>query len=411
MSRLCAVEVDDGDGPAGALTDAEVAGFCSLIGSAGTETLTKLLANAVVLFQRNPDAVAEGARGSEPDPGRGRGDAAVLGAVAVPGSGADGRRRAPRRRDAEGVPRAAAHRRREPRRAGVRPARRLRHRSRTRTSRPASATGCTSASAPRWRGWRGGSGIEEFARRFPSYEIDESRVTRVHMSNVHGFSSVPFTTESRFGRRLDRFSPSFNLNREKRHESAWRARSRSSPARRRGSARRPPSGSRAEGATVVGWDSRRPTARRARRARRGRGRRGDRPTSSREHGRLDARGARGRASRAGARCTSVPRRGVGPRRRHQPQGHVPRRQARGRGDARPGAGRRRARRDRQHRERRGPRRHRGRQHLQRGQGRRRDPHQEHGDRLRPARGSALNAICPGFIDTPMLAGRVRHGRA
>ena len=30
-------------------------GFCSLIGAAGTETLTKLLANAVVLFQRNPD--------------------------------------------------------------------------------------------------------------------------------------------------------------------------------------------------------------------------------------------------------------------------------------------------------------------------------------------------------------------
>ncbi len=54
MSRLCEVEVLDEDGPA-RLTDAEVAGFCSLIGSAGTETLTKLLANAVVLFQRNPE--------------------------------------------------------------------------------------------------------------------------------------------------------------------------------------------------------------------------------------------------------------------------------------------------------------------------------------------------------------------
>jgi cytochrome P450 len=35
------------------LTDDEVMGFCALIGGAGTETLTKLLANAVVLFQRN----------------------------------------------------------------------------------------------------------------------------------------------------------------------------------------------------------------------------------------------------------------------------------------------------------------------------------------------------------------------
>ena len=30
------------------LTNAEVVGFCQLIGSAGTETLTKLLANAIV---------------------------------------------------------------------------------------------------------------------------------------------------------------------------------------------------------------------------------------------------------------------------------------------------------------------------------------------------------------------------
>ena len=36
-------------------------------------------------------------------------------------------------------------------------------------------------------------GLEEFARRFPGYEIDESAARRVHMSNVHGFASVPFT--------------------------------------------------------------------------------------------------------------------------------------------------------------------------------------------------------------------------
>ena len=128
-------------------------------------------------------------------------------------------------------------------------------------------------------------------------------------------------------------------------------------------------------------------------------------------------GRRRRASTAGStrvvhaagrrrRRTRAPRarRGVGPRRRHQPQGHVPRRQARGRGDARPGPGRRRAGLDREHRERRGPRGHRGRQHLQRGQGWRRDPHQEHGDRLRPRRASGSTRSAPGFIDTPMLQG-------
>ena len=34
--------------------------------------------------------------------------------------------------------------------------------------------------------------LEEFARRFPRYAVDEARCERVHMSNVHGFSSVPF---------------------------------------------------------------------------------------------------------------------------------------------------------------------------------------------------------------------------
>ena len=35
--------------------------------------------------------------------------------------------------------------------------------------------------------------LEEFARRFPRYAVDEARAERVHMSNVHGFSSLPFT--------------------------------------------------------------------------------------------------------------------------------------------------------------------------------------------------------------------------
>ena len=34
--------------------------------------------------------------------------------------------------------------------------------------------------------------LEEFAKRFPRYVVDERRAERVHMGNVHGYSSVPF---------------------------------------------------------------------------------------------------------------------------------------------------------------------------------------------------------------------------
>jgi cytochrome P450 len=34
--------------------------------------------------------------------------------------------------------------------------------------------------------------LEEFTQRFPKYSIDERRCVRVHMSNVHGYESVPF---------------------------------------------------------------------------------------------------------------------------------------------------------------------------------------------------------------------------
>jgi hypothetical protein len=33
--------------------------------------------------------------------------------------------------------------------------------------------------------------LEERHRRIPEYDIDESRLERVRMSNVHGFASVP----------------------------------------------------------------------------------------------------------------------------------------------------------------------------------------------------------------------------
>ena len=55
LSRLTQVEVADDDGVMQQLDDGEIAGFGTLIGGAGAETVTKLVANAVVLFDRHPE--------------------------------------------------------------------------------------------------------------------------------------------------------------------------------------------------------------------------------------------------------------------------------------------------------------------------------------------------------------------
>lgn len=54
ISRLTAVEVTDDDGTVHQLTDGEIAGFATLLAAAGSETVTKLIGNGVVLFHRNP---------------------------------------------------------------------------------------------------------------------------------------------------------------------------------------------------------------------------------------------------------------------------------------------------------------------------------------------------------------------
>jgi cytochrome P450 len=47
--------VERDDGQKARLDDVEIAGFAVLLGGAGAETVTKLVANALVLFARNPD--------------------------------------------------------------------------------------------------------------------------------------------------------------------------------------------------------------------------------------------------------------------------------------------------------------------------------------------------------------------
>ena len=85
LSRLTQVTVDRGDGEETGLDDVEIAGFATLLGGAGAETVTKLVGNAVVLFCAAPRPVAEDPRRPREDPARGRGDPALPAAVAVPG--------------------------------------------------------------------------------------------------------------------------------------------------------------------------------------------------------------------------------------------------------------------------------------------------------------------------------------
>ncbi|MCX8560803.1 cytochrome P450 [Mycolicibacterium mucogenicum] len=55
ISRLLAAETEREDGTVTKLEDYEIAGFASLLGGAGAETVTKLVGNAVYLFARHPE--------------------------------------------------------------------------------------------------------------------------------------------------------------------------------------------------------------------------------------------------------------------------------------------------------------------------------------------------------------------
>lgn len=55
ISQLCAVEVEREDGTRTRLDDVEIAGFCTLLGAAGAETVAKTLGIAAVVFSRHRD--------------------------------------------------------------------------------------------------------------------------------------------------------------------------------------------------------------------------------------------------------------------------------------------------------------------------------------------------------------------
>ena len=191
LSRLTQVEVERDDGESTRLDDGEIAGFISLLGGAGAETVTKLVGNAVVLFAQHqdqwqlvlddpeviPKAVEEILRFHPPSQYQGRfsmlerefeGGTIPAGYPVLLITGAATR---------------------DPK-AYERPDDFLINRP---VNVPAIALGhgvhaCLGAALARMESR---IAIEEIAKRWPRYEVDFSGLRRVHMSNVAGYSNVP----------------------------------------------------------------------------------------------------------------------------------------------------------------------------------------------------------------------------
>ncbi|MBI1814989.1 MAG: cytochrome P450 [Deltaproteobacteria bacterium] len=189
-SLLIDAEVEDDDGEKVRLTDFEIVAFCGLLSGAGNETVTKLLGNAVVLLARHPDARADLVRDFERIP-----DAVeeilrywtpaqytmrtLLRDVTVHGQTMP--------RDAR-VLLLIGSATRDEREYTDADAFDITRKVPTQIAFGYGLHHCLGASLARLESR---VSLEELHRRIPEYEIDESRLERVHMSNVHGFASVP----------------------------------------------------------------------------------------------------------------------------------------------------------------------------------------------------------------------------
>jgi cytochrome P450 len=191
VSHLIAAEIPNAEGTLERLSDPEVAGFLNLLGGAGTETVTKLLGNAIVLFARHPgeyrkllddagripNAVEEVLRYTSPSQYQGR---TLMRDVELRGQAMPSGARvllltASANRDERAFP--------EPDRFDVE------RQQLVPLGFGYGVHSCLGAAVARLESR---IALEEFCRTFPRYTVDEERLERVHMSNVHGFSGVPF---------------------------------------------------------------------------------------------------------------------------------------------------------------------------------------------------------------------------
>ncbi|WP_419924384.1 cytochrome P450 [Candidatus Poriferisocius sp.] len=192
LSALIEAEVETEDGDLAQLNDAEIAEFGTLLAAAGSETVTKLVGNAVVLFHRHRDqwakvlddpavianAVEEILRYWAPSQYQGR-----YSMVDSEWHGVT----IPKHKPVFLITGSAN---RDPRRYGDPDKFDI-----TREAGLAVGLGhglhvCLGAALARLESR---VAIEEIARRWPAFEVQESCLRRVQMSNVAGYSSVPIT--------------------------------------------------------------------------------------------------------------------------------------------------------------------------------------------------------------------------
>jgi cytochrome P450 len=194
LSRLTQVTVDRGDGTETTLEDAEIAGFATLLGGAGAETVTKLVGNAAVLLDAHPDAWDRLAA----DPGLV--PAAVEEILRIlPPSQYQGRFSV-EDREFEGGTVPAGHPVLLLTGAATRDPRAFERPDDFVIDRPASVAigfghgvhSCLGAALARMESR---IAIEELTTRFHRLHVDRDGLRRVHMSNVAGYANVPVTVE------------------------------------------------------------------------------------------------------------------------------------------------------------------------------------------------------------------------
>lgn len=195
VTQLCEASVQREDGSTTALTDVEIASFAGLLGAAGAETVIKLVGNMGVLFARNPaewrqvlddpqvipSAVEEVLRFWPPSQYQGR--------FAVEDT------------EYQGTTIRAGHPVLLLTGAASRDERHYDDPDVFDVDRPSSVSlafgygihSCIGAALARMEGR---VTIEELAARYPRFAIDEAGLRRVQMSNVAGYSNVPFIAEN-----------------------------------------------------------------------------------------------------------------------------------------------------------------------------------------------------------------------
>ncbi|HKA28156.1 MAG TPA: cytochrome P450 [Candidatus Binatia bacterium] len=184
-------EIEDDGGGTTRLTDGEIVGFCSLLGAAGSETTTRLLGFAAVLFARHSDQFASIVADRDRIPG----------AVEEVLRWASPAQYAVRtvKRDVEWYGQTVPAESRILLLAGAanRDEREYPDPDRfditrgipTQLGLGQGVHYCLGASLARLEAR---VALEEFGRTFPRFAVDEAGCGRVHMSNVHGYERVPF---------------------------------------------------------------------------------------------------------------------------------------------------------------------------------------------------------------------------